>query len=244
VTEARYTSNQFFHFVGRNNPSADEANYETLKKILNARCVSHRPHENDWGQVGYTINWERSIKGEELIVPTVTCYADIPFESLGIHVKKYGKFGLSFSRDLLIQYGARPVMYVPTRRDDWQSIHGTTLLQDVEAAYKGVNDHLVSKSPKPRGESTRYLGSKPANEADAINLMASVFAKDFLAFIKPFNSQLDSDHPNNFYMEREWRKFGNLKFTPIDVMKVLVAEGYSSELESDYTEYVGKVIAI
>jgi hypothetical protein len=243
VTESLYTSNEFFHFVGRNDPSADEANYNTLKKILDAGCVSHPPHENNWGRVGYAINWQKTLESEELIVPTVTCYADIPFDALGIHVKKYGKFGLSFPRDLLIQYGARPVMYVPTRVDDWRSIHGTTLLQDIEAAYKGVSDHVASKSSKPR-ESTRNLGSEPTNEADAIDFMTSVFAKDFLAFVKPFNSHLALDHPNNFYTEREWRKHGNLKFNRMDLVTVLMAKGYSSQLDTDYPDYVGKIVEI
>jgi len=243
VTESTFTSDELFHFVGRKDPSADDANYETLKKILSAGCVSHPPHENNWGTVGYAINWQKSLNTEELLVPTVTCYADIPFDALGLHIKKYGKFGLSFPRNLLIQYGARPVMYVPTRIDDWQSIHGTTLLQDIEAAYKGVNEHLVSKRLKRR-ESTRYLGAMPANEADAIDLMSSVFAKDFLAYIKPFKSHLAADHPKNYYMEREWRKYGNMKFNAVDVAKVIVAEGYSSRLERDCSDYRGKVVEI
>jgi hypothetical protein len=74
--------------------------------------------------------------------------------------------------------------------------------------------------------------------------MTSVFAKDFLAFIKPFDSHLTLDHPKNFYMEREWRKHGNLKFNPADVITVLVAKGYSSQLASDYSDYVGKVVEI
>jgi len=202
MMEILYTSQELFHFVGHSDPSDDQSNYETLSKVLTAGCVSHPPHENNWGRVGYAINWEMSLENEKLIVPTVTCYADIPFGSLGTHVKKYGKFGLSFPRDLLIQFGARPVMYVPTRDDDWRSIHGTTLLRDLEAVYKAFNDRVVSKMPIS-DTSTRYLGSEPSNEAEAADAMRSVFAKDFLAFLKPFNSNLSQNHPKNFYMERE-----------------------------------------
>jgi len=150
-----YTSQEFFHFVGRSDPAADCVNYETLKKVLTIGCISHKPHEDSWGQVGYTINWQRSVLDEELIVPTVTCYADIPCESLGIHVTKYGKFGLSLPRDLLIQYGARPVIYVPTRNDDWRSINGAALIRNVEAIYRGFKEHVASKFAFPEA-STRY----------------------------------------------------------------------------------------
>jgi len=238
-----YTSQELFHFVGHHDPADDQTNYETLLKLLADGCVSHPPHENSWGQVGYKINWEMSLENEDLIVPTVTCYADIPFGSLGVHVKKYRGFGLSFARDLLIQYGARPVMYVPTRHDNWRSIHGTTLLRDLEAVYKGFNDHVVPKI-STRDISTRYLGSKPGNEAEAIDAMLSVFAKEFLALLKPFSSHLGQDHPENFYREREWRKHGNLKFEAPDVAKIVVAHGYLPRLEKEFPDYVGKVVEI
>jgi hypothetical protein len=238
-----YTSQELFHFVGHSDPEADQANYETLTKVLTVGCVSHKPHEKNWGQVGYAINWEMSLENEELIVPTVTCYADIPRQALGIHVSKYGKFGLSFPRDLLIQYGVRPVTYLPTRNDDWRSPHGITLLRDVEAVYKAFNEHVVFKMSLP-DSTTRYLGSKPGNETEAADAMLSVFAKDFLAFLKPFSSGLREDHPKNFYMEREWRKHGNLKFDPPDVVGIVVALGYSARLEKEFPAYVGRVVEI
>ena len=48
------------------------------------------------------------------------------------------------------------------------------------------------------------------------------FVQHFLAYIKPFNSELADNDPNNFYSEREWRKFGNLLFQPgVDVIQNL-----------------------
>lgn len=232
-----YTSDELFHFVGYSSPHENEINYEVLSKVLGSGCVSHIPHEDNWGAVSYTIDWGTSLLSEKLIVPTVTCYADIPFESLGIHMKKYGRFGLSFSRDLLIQYGARPVMYVPLRSDDWKSTNGTTLLNDIEAVYKAFYNHVVSKdSPQ-----SRQLGKVPNTEAASIRAMNSVFTKDFLAFIKPFNSHLDDEHPGNFYQEREWRKHGNLKFSLADVKRIIVARGYSLRVQKDFPQFTGKI---
>jgi len=111
--KAGYVSNELFHFVGRKQPTDDQTNYKILREILRKQCVSHYPHKNGWGSISYTVDLEKSLFSEELIVPTVTCYADIPEKSLDTHIKKYGKFGLSFSKELLINYGARPVMYIP-----------------------------------------------------------------------------------------------------------------------------------
>ena len=72
--------------------------------------------------------------------------------------------------------------------------------------------------------------------------MDSVFLKDFLAFVKPFYSHLEQHHPENFYMEREWMKYGNLKFQPEDVKTIIVySKEYVSRIENKWPEYKGKV---
>lgn len=239
-----YHSDEFFHFVGHSCPGNDEVNYETLSKVIFSGCVSHPPHENSCGSVSYTVYWDNSLESEKLIVPTVTCYADIPFDCLGIHIKKYGAFGISFPRELLIQYGARPVMYVPLREDDWMSINGATLLKDLEETYKGFHDLVVSKIRQKSRSVSRSFGSRPATKDEAIQGILRAFTKDFLAFIKPFNSQLHEEDADNFYMEREWRKHGNLKFGPENVRKVVVARGFQVRLENDFPQYRGKVVEI
>ena len=235
-----YTSDELSHFVGYDRPIDDEKNYQTLLKILHAGCISHPPHNPDWGTVSVTTNWDGFLQREELIVPSVTCFADIPSGSLGIHTMKYGKFGISFPRDYLTQYGARPVMYVPLRNDDWNSIHGTTLLNDLEAIYKSFHDLVISEMPCAVQQG-RPLGKRLENKEAAIAAMHSVFAKDFLAFIKPFNSHLPAGHEKNYYMEREWRKYGNLKFDPEKVSQVWVAKGYAAKLELEFPKYATKI---
>ena len=164
MTNGISISNELFHFVGHSGPKDDEANYEILLKILNAKCVSHPPHRNDWGDFGFTVNMEKSLVRGELIKPKATCYADIPFDCLSIHINKYGRFGLSFPRDLLIKYGARPVIYVPLSDNDWMPPHGTTLLEQIESVYKAYDELIVSKYFPKNGSYTTNHGKKPANE--------------------------------------------------------------------------------
>lgn len=237
-----YISDELFHLVGRGHPTDHEANYETLLQILDSAGVSHPPHDRDWGAHRITINWDRNIFSEELIVPTVTCFCDIPYDALAIHMKKYGLFGLSFARQLLIKYGARPVIYMPLQPSDPNRGFGTifceTLLDDLEQIWRGFHEQLVEPVPERR---SRPLGTKPSSQNDAALAMDDAFTQHFLAFIKPFNSELPDDHPDNFYLEREWRRFGNLRFQPRDVIRIMVSHDYVGRLQRERPVYSDKV---
>jgi hypothetical protein len=239
----RYVSNELFHFVGRSHPINHEANYQILLKVLDSGCISHPPHTSDWGAHRITINWDKTIFSEELIVPSVTCFCDIPFETLEIHMKKYGMFGLSFDRALLIKYGARPVIYMPLQPNDpnrgWGTVYCETMLHDLEQIWRGFREHIVD--PVTEDSRSRSLGAKPNSQKDAAMAMDDVFTQQFLAFIKPFNSELPEDHPDNFYSEREWRKFGNLRFQPREVRRVLVARDYVERLIKERPLYSDRV---
>lgn len=237
---ADYVSREFFHFVGFAHPTEDEANYVTLSKILESQTVSHAPHSCDWGTTSYTRTLDGNLWNETLIKPTATCYCDIPIDSLGIHIGKYGKFGLSFPREYVIHYGARPVIYVPMKIGDWMSPYGRTLLKDIESIYKGFMHHLGDTVPL----SERFICQEPTDRAAAIGDMRATFEKDFLAFIKPFDATLSENDPRNFYMEREWRKYGNLQFTPDKVNRVVVPTAYLERLAKDFPDYKAKAIPI
>jgi hypothetical protein len=82
----RYLSNELFHFVGNSHPTDHELNYTILSAILNDGCVSHPPHLPGSGETSIRSNFEGSLLKDELVVPTVTCFCDIPAEHLDVHV--------------------------------------------------------------------------------------------------------------------------------------------------------------
>jgi hypothetical protein len=190
-----------------------------------------------------SFNWDKDIFSEELIVPQITCFCDIPYESLEIHMKKYGMFGISFARDFLVMNGARPVIYMPLQPSDyragWGTIHCESSLRDIEQTYRGFYEHIVSVA---ENSGTRTLGVKPKSSDEAAIAMDDVFIQKFLAFIKPFNSELPDDDPNNFYLEREWRKFGNLNFVPQNVSSVVVGKDYVDRLKMEQPIYADKIV--
>lgn len=228
-----YTSSHLCHFVGWHTPDDDEHNWNTLCSILDDKCVSHPPHVKGYGTIGYTLDLTKPLFSEELIVPTVTCFGDIPEDSLGWHVSKYGHFGLTFHRAFLIHWAARPVTYVPMASDDWQGgLNGMNLLRDLEATYKGFVEYRRGKITTGNGgtgkKAGRRMGQKPLTEEHVLGALDSLLGKDFLAYIKPFDSGLPPEDRRSFYMEREWRKFGNLCFEFEDVVQVWVASGYGA----------------
>jgi hypothetical protein len=233
-----YISNELYHFVGRSHPENHEENYATLLKVLDSDFVSYPPHDRSVTfQIGF--NWDADIFSGEWIVPRIICFCDIPFEGLGIHTKKYGKFGLSFSLEFLVKYGARPVIYMPLQPSNPLAGLGTifceTLLKDIEQKYRGFYEQVVHNEVK--GNWTTKLGEKPTTPSDAIRGIDSIITQHFLPFIKPFNSDLDENDPDNYYMEREWRKTENLQFQSENVKSILVAENYIERLKKDRPVY-------
>ena len=236
-----YTSSEFYHFVGRGTLGDNEKTYEILLKVLDDRCISHPPHEKGWGVTQYTSDLSKKLLDEELIIPTITCYCDIPFERLEIHVSKYGPFALSFKREYVIRYGARPVLYIPLRQDDRLSPYGRVLLEEIEQKYKGFMEHVISKIDQSKF--TSHGVGKQTSEADeAAVWLSCVMERDILAFIKPFDSHLPDNDPANYYMEREWRKYGNLQFEPSNVQKVLVPDDYVDRFRADRPKYAEKAV--
>lgn len=232
---SRYTSDVFYHFVGLRNPTDHKTNYSTLLKILDAKAVTHLPHNVNSPYKMVTYRWDVDVQKGELIIPEVTCFCDIPYEALRVHLKKYGSFGISFLRNFVIKKGARPVIYLPLQSKDpmagWGTLHGLTMLRDWMTIRQGFVEQLVA--PLDKKTRVRSLGVKPTTPENAIFAMDDFITSEIFAFIKVFDSDLAEDGPENFYMEREWRMYGNLKFEPANVANVIA---------HDRPEYASKII--
>src|SRR5579872_3568077 len=109
-----YTSPWLTHFVGHRHPTDDARCCDILFDILRQR------------QLG---QWER--QGSVLISPGAmnvrggsvcrdefvtgfrpVCFCDIPEGEFKRHTDVYGRFGLAFKKEFLVEKGANPVFYV------------------------------------------------------------------------------------------------------------------------------------
>jgi hypothetical protein len=231
----RVISQELFHFVGSKAPENDEANYATLDAVLKSQCVTYDPSVIGWGVETITINWEKSLVEGDLVVPNMTCFCDIPYDHLGhTHLVNYGRFGLSLRKDHLIRFGARPVMYIPLHDHDIFGVSGRGLVREIEYLFRGFTEHLEEKfCPGDEGH-TRHIGKPPASIAETVYGVATLLLRDFLAFVKVYDSGLAETDPRYYYAEREWRRCGSVRFDYAQVETVVVAPEFVSRARRDW----------
>jgi hypothetical protein len=240
---ARFLSDELFHLVGRKHPEDDKANFQILQSILREERIRCSGYVEGTSGTSLTVFPNRQLASGEMFVATCTCYADIPLLSIPFHAAKYGRFGLSFHRDLLIRRGARPVIYIPTRGDDATSVHGATLLNDMQVAYNAFRKRFVDPIRDGARNRRRLLGSEPQSDERTIDTLHTTLALHFLAFVKPYDSQLPVDHQDYFYSEREWRITNFLRFIPNEVERVIVAtENDKAALSREFRQYRDKIL--
>jgi len=107
--EIGYVSKYLTHFVGRGKALREQ--YEILKKILGTRWLTHPPHL-DQPSLALAVHPGRQFADNDMIVPEMICFCDIPAVHLTIHTQKYSQFGVAFPKAYLISKGANPVLYV------------------------------------------------------------------------------------------------------------------------------------
>jgi hypothetical protein len=64
---------------------------------------------------------------------------------------------------------------------------------------------------------------------------------NIFSFLKVFDDSLPDEDPENFYMEREWRMLGNLRFAMDDVYRVILPQSFAKRLRKDVPTYTGQV---
>lgn len=201
-----FVSDTLYHLVGRGRPEADQVNYETLVAILKSMELRTCEVAGVRGGISMVRDSNRSLINGEPAAQSVVCLCDIPRGALSFHAKRYGKFGLGVSRSVVAQWGTRPVIYIPyseKAHGNW----GKRFAGEVRTVLDGL-DYFFPDSPPAR---SRVAGSPAIDAQDAVDEASGLITRDLQAFLKFWNVDHPDDHPENFYMEREWRKFGNLE---------------------------------
>jgi hypothetical protein len=106
----RYVSKELTHFVGKGKTEAEQ--YDILaNKILKTGWLTYPPH-NPARPRQLSADFSQPISEDKALKYEVVCFCDIPESELAIHVSKYSKFGLAFTKRFLTGKGACPVFYV------------------------------------------------------------------------------------------------------------------------------------
>ncbi len=219
MAHQRYVSNELTHFVGGRLKS-DEERFSLLVAILKTGILHSEPSMVD-SPVCFTYSFPISVDTDEMFSVHCVCFCDIPLADLGIHVKKYGPFGVAFTKGFLVGKGASPVFYI-------------------------AKDAL-RKGKYPVGREFEELLSLAARITGAgrgtgdLRKLWTLMEYHLLTHLKPFDSQLVEDDKANYYMEREWRVIGGFRFQVDDVARVIMPREYARKFREALPEYIGQI---
>jgi hypothetical protein len=216
-----------------------------------------------------TVNHDKPLSSNDKYRASIVCFADIPVEDLPLHIQKYSPFGLSFAKAFLLQYGANPVFYVASQsatnlrnplmsdsshyerlkqqhqdrgaHGEWTNLSRGELFDAAEAIQQVVfpTYNVPSFVPGQR-QSEREAAPGRASEVQK-ELQRTFFAWHLFPYMKFFNPQLPEDDPDNYYMEREWRVVGTVRFTTANIRRILLPEAFARRLRVDFPEYYGQI---
>jgi len=218
----KYVSEELTHFVGRKELTDDDR-FELLCEILGLGKLGK-------GQGNIGIHFPHKLTSNELLVPQMVCFCDIPLDSMGIHTDKYSKFGLAFTKVFMRQNGCNPVYYVSmhspcTDHRYRQGDHRrrTTWGVFFDEAFKD----WVQTVPHTDGRI----------DAAKLSRIQNLTLWYVFGHVKFFDSTLKEDDPKNYYMEREWRLIGLSTFKLDDVAGVILPRGYVERFKAKFSAY-------
>ena len=254
-----YISPWLTHFVGAKQPT-DDSRCDVLTKILGECTLGQWERRgNVFISPGSMIVNSGSLCKDQFITGfRPVCFCDIPESALHRHTSVYGRFGLTFKKDYLVAKGANPVFYVAKgsvachERPPIPPLAEEDLEADARAALQRHFAALnAAKVPVRRCEFFDRLvadlmkvlpppwpAGTPGDAHDAVrdvqrrvlfDLISHVFA-----FTKFFDESLPEEDHDNFYMEREWRVRGFVRFEHDDVVRVYVAPGFQDRVKRDF----------
>lgn len=243
----RYVSPDLTHFVGRGRKPLHEQ-YRLLKKILREgtlRAPGPKRIKREASIVGLDKRYWLERKSAARLSDngayrgSFVCFCDIPLSDLGLHIWKYGRFGLAFSKAFLLELGATPVMYVPTRGRPailpWWN-YGRGRVASNAASFDAFWKHykeLDEAAAKQSGGARLSVSIRRVTEFLDSHVLSH------LKFFDPFVSDWEKE---NFYMEREWRISGDVTFDLQDVRRVIITEGCAGRFRRDFPKYSGEVM--
>jgi hypothetical protein len=166
-----------------------------------------------------------------------------------LHAAKYGRFAVCFKKSFLSGKGASPVFYiaadsriqVPLDVDVNPIPKTPTIARRGEYFDEMVNNQVLC--------SMAHLHSVKCGASNAARIIAVARANRFLtfyvySFMKCFNESLEEYHPDNYYMEREWRVLGNVRFSLEDLSRVILPEEFAKRFRADLPGYYRQVTFI
>jgi hypothetical protein len=244
----RYISKDLVHFIGRGKKESEQ--FELLINILKMKWLMHYPFNlNDVGNV--YLNKQGKISDNEMFNPQMICFADIPIKDLSIHMSKYGKFGLAFSKQFVSNNGGTPVHYIPENSNittDYIVDKGNPpKIKEIKEHKSEYYNKMFAEFHElfDKFESLVMEENKRSNNGDLIFRVVNLnffFISQVFSFFKFFNPTKADYDIDNYYFEREWRVIGQINFSLTDIKTIFLPEKYAQRFRTEFPNYYGQLI--
>ncbi|HXA17974.1 MAG TPA: abortive infection system antitoxin AbiGi family protein [Thermoanaerobaculia bacterium] len=229
--------------------------------------------QNYFAEPYFDTDLRADLESNDFVRPDMVCFCDIPHKPPGffrIHTAKYNRFGIAFARSFLVRQGACPVFYVARSAATSMRLVGDTgpyanfYLDDTYPSLFGegmTRGRLFTDMALRILEAIESVGADTQHQLHqykrgvtdpqvprlsmyrSLDLPITLFAYLF-GYMKFFDPELPGEHPDNFYMEREWRVLGQVSFGMSDIARVFVPPEYVSRLKETVTEYTGSILGL
>lgn len=217
----QYLNETLIHWTGR--AKSDSEAFEALEAICNERILrlSYCP---SYVQVDFK-------KGTSMV-----CFTEVPLEHCDEHCARFGKFGLAFCKQAMIEYGTNPVLYTTAKHLERIKHIGSLLerMKDLEKdrewrqelePYQFTEDETVAML-----EVMGLLQEYSYKNADGTDYVTYYQREWRLTFnVLPFAGDNLPHAPGmSCFYSRNGISYPIFKFTESDVQYLIVPEVYES----------------
>jgi hypothetical protein len=225
-----YVSSELTHFVGRSLMSDDDR-YALFVDIIKTGLIRGKV-DNGKGSTIVNVDPGVDFSSNDSYNVNMVCFCDIPIADFEIHMSKYSHFGLAFSKDFLIQRGARPVHYIPK---DSISVNQklTDMFNTVTKEIRNLNMEIMMAFMLNIQNGQLQNQGQPYPYFNGFHFMDM----QLLSFIKFYDHNKTDDDIDNFYMEREWRSLERIEFQLEDIKRIVIPSSYIMRFFQEFPNY-------
>jgi len=166
---------------------------------------------------GFQIDRGRGVEIMEIMQHPRTSFTDIPFDRMAMHGQRYGRYGVGFKRETIIDWGGLPVWYLPNYWSDVTlKIAGGLFVNSLHAAMHAADHFRVVTQELAKQNisvTVNYAHGPTVGSEQLVKEMEQVKNAVYtvLSFIKEMSP---SDVENHSYLlEREWRLVSGMNRT-------------------------------
>lgn len=171
-------------------------------------------------------------------VPTSVSFCDIPESEFNLHIGKYSRFGLGFLKAFVLERGATPMFYVAN--NSW--VPRPAFSNRFSIGERVTRSTEFDDYWEASGRLVELTWLQQAGEMRDILHKIHIFMNfNILPYLKFWNDALPDDDRENYYMEREWRTLGPVKFRLTDIRRAVLPESFAARFREDFPEYFGQI---